>query len=89
MFQFASIVALLAALCADPKANVLLVTGQDLHKWKETTPVVVEILQKDPRLRVKVVQQPSFLADPSIHQYDAIVMHWMNWKVPAPGKGAR
>ena len=90
MFQLASIVALLAALPgAGPKANVLLVTGQDLHKWKETTPVVVEILEKDPRIHVKVVQQPSFLADPSIHQYDAIVMHWMNWKVPAPGLEAR
>jgi len=80
------------ALGADPsgtKPNVLLVTGQDLHNWRETTPVVVKILQQDSRLRVKVVHEPSFLADPSIHQYDAIVMHWMNWKVSSPGAPAR
>ena len=74
---------------AGPAPNILLVTGQDLHNWKKTAPVVVEILQKDPRLRVRVVEQPAFLADPSIHQYDAIVMHWMDWKVPAPGPEAR
>jgi len=93
-FASLTILALLtaAAPCADKpaaKPNVLLVTGQDLHNWKATTPLVVEILKKDSRLRVKVVEQPGFLADPSIHQYDAIVMHWMNWKVPAPGVEAR
>ena len=66
----------LQATAADaPKPNVLLVTGQDMHDWKSTAPVVVEILQKDPRLHVRVVEDPSFLADPSIHEYDAIVMH--------------
>jgi len=72
-----------------PKPNVLLVTGQEYHDWRATAPVVVEILQKDPRLRVRVVEEPSFLADASIHEYDAIVMHWMNHQVPSPGPEAR
>jgi len=78
-----------AAAPAGGKPNVLLVTGQELHDWKATAPVVVELLQKDPRLRVRVVENPSFLADPSIHQYDAIVLHFMNYQVPSPGKEAR
>jgi type 1 glutamine amidotransferase/HEAT repeat protein len=72
-----------------PKPNILLVTGQELHDWRATTPVLVHILEKDPRLRVRVVEDPSFLADPSIHNYDAIVMNWMNWKAPSPGPEAR
>ncbi len=69
--------------------NVLQITGQEYHDWKSTAPVVVEILQKDPRLRVRTVEDPSFLADPSIHRYDAIVFHWMNFEKPSPGPAAR
>jgi uncharacterized protein len=81
----------LAAGAPSPKPNILLVTGQDIdaHKWKATTPVVVAELQKDARLRVRVVEDPGFLADPSIHQYAAIVLHFMNSKVPSPGPAAR
>ncbi|MCY2993569.1 MAG: ThuA domain-containing protein, partial [Planctomycetota bacterium] len=71
------------------RPNVLLITGQELHDWKKTTPALVELLQQDPRLHVRVVEDPGFLADSSIHQYDAIVLHFMNWQVPAPGPEAR
>ncbi len=72
-----------------PKPNILLVTGQEYHDWKATAPALAAILRKDPRLRVKVVEDPRILADPSIHQYDAIVLNWMNWQAPSPGPEAR
>jgi len=71
--------------------RILIVTGIDYpgHKWKQTTPVLKEAIEKDPRLAVDVVEDPSFLASPRIHDYAAIVHHWMNWKTPAPGPAAR
>ena len=80
-----------SALPGDPKPNVLLVTGQDgpWHDWRKTAPVLAGLLEQDLRLHVRVVQDPAFLADPSIHQYDALVLHFVNWQVPSPGKAAR
>ena len=71
------------------QTRVLLVTGVDLHNWRETTPVLVAQLEKDKRLRVEVVEDPNFLVSPKIRDYPGMVMHWMNWEVPAPGEDAR
>jgi type 1 glutamine amidotransferase len=72
-----------------PGTPVLLVTGVEYHNWRETMPVLVEQLGKDKRLVVEVVEDPNFLASPKIHDYPVMVMHWMNWQVPAPGQEAR
>jgi len=71
--------------------RVFLVTGQDYpgHKWKETAPVLAELLRKDSRLRVTVTEDPKTLASPDLGQYDAIVLHFMNWEQPDPGPEAR
>jgi type 1 glutamine amidotransferase len=82
-----------AAPAAQPAAakpiQVLLVTGVDLHKWRETTPVLVAQLQKDPRIEVHVSEDPLALATESLAPYQVILLHFMNWKVPAPGAAAR
>jgi type 1 glutamine amidotransferase len=72
-------------------ARVLIVTGIDYpgHRWKETAPVLAEQLRQDQRLRVRVVEDPEFLAQPELNQFDVVVMHWMNWEKPAPGQSAR
>jgi len=71
--------------------RILIITGIDYpgHKWRQTTPVLKEAIEKDPRLAVDVVEDPNFLASPGLHDYAAIVHHWMNWKAPAPGPAAR
>ena len=74
---------------AGPKAQILVVTGVDLHAWKKTTPVLVEELKKDPRLEVQVIEDPHLLGSLPLDRYDALVLHFMNWKVPAPGPAAR
>ncbi|HIE52205.1 MAG TPA: ThuA domain-containing protein [Armatimonadetes bacterium] len=79
------------AAAANKTLQVLIVTGVDYpgHHWWQTTPVLVEQLQRDPRFEVRVVQDPHFLDSSAIHRYDVIVLHFMNWKVPAPGATAR
>ncbi|MBI4662274.1 MAG: ThuA domain-containing protein [Verrucomicrobia bacterium] len=76
---------------AKTKARVLLVTGVDYpgHLWKQTAPVLAEILRKDPRLGVTVIEDPHLLDSAAIRAYDAILLHFMNWEVPAPGEAAR
>lgn len=71
--------------------RVMIVTGQDYpgHKWPETTPVLKAGLAQDARLQVDVVEQPSFLATERLWDYDALVLHFMNWEQPDPGPQAR
>lgn len=71
--------------------KVLLVTGIDYpgHPWQQTAPRLKEILEKDPRLRVRIVEDPACLASPKLHAWDAVVVHFMDWEVPGPGPEAR
>jgi len=74
-----------------PKARILLVTGVDYpgHLWKQTAPALRELLEKDPRLTVRVVEDPHFLDSSALTNYQAILLHWKNWEVPGPGQTAR
>ena len=71
--------------------KVAIVTGIDYpgHKWKETAPALAEVLRKDPRLKVDVVETPAFLASEKLGGYDTVVLHFMNWETPDPGEQAR
>lgn len=71
------------------RIQVLIVTGVDLHNWRQTAPVLAEQLRKDPWIEVRVVEDPHFLDSAALERYDAIVLHFMNWQVPAPGEAAQ
>ncbi len=72
-------------------ANVLVVTGIDhpAHNWRQTAPVLAEVLGKDTRLKVRMVEDPHFLDSSALYRYDVVVLHFMDWEVPAPGPAAR
>ena len=72
------------------KIRVLIVTGNDYpgHLWKETTPAVRQILEQDPRMIVRVIEDPEFLASPALDQYDVVVLNYMNWESPDPSQAA-
>lgn len=77
---------------ADKQAKrVVIVTGQDYpgHKWRQTAPILKAAIGVDSRLRVDVVEQPSFLATERLWDYDVLVLHFMNWERPDPGPKAR
>lgn len=73
------------------KARVLVLTGNEYpgHHWKETAPLLAKFLADDPRLTTEVQTDPGFLASPRLHDYDAIVLNYMNWESPDPGDAAR
>ncbi|MHC4086460.1 MAG: ThuA domain-containing protein [Planctomycetota bacterium] len=72
-------------------ANVLIITGIDhpAHNWRQTAPVLAEMLGKDTRLKVRVAEDPHFLDSSALRRYDVVVLHFMNWQQPAPGPKAR
>ncbi len=62
----------------------LLITGNDhpAHKWKETTPAIRAILEKDSLAVITVSEDPGILKDVSIDDYDFIVLNYCNWEDP-------
>jgi type 1 glutamine amidotransferase len=71
--------------------RVLLVTGVDYagHHWKETAPVVRNLLEQDKRFEVRIVEDPEFLATPVVFDYDAIILHFKNYKPLVRAAAAR
>ena len=70
--------------------RVLIVTGYDhpAHKWRQTAPAVRQVLEKDKRFEVRIVEDPKFLGSAALADYDVILLHFMDWKRPGPGKKA-
>ena len=67
--------------------NVLLIAGNDAHKWhnwEKTTPRIKELLEQDARIRVAVTQQVEDLAKLDNSPYDVVVLNYCNWKDPTP-----
>ncbi|NMD36801.1 MAG: ThuA domain-containing protein [Planctomycetes bacterium] len=78
----------------DPPAagtKVLMVTGIDYpgHPWRETAPRLKELLEKDARLKVGIVEDPEALASPKLALWDTVILHFQDWEKPGPGPEAR
>ena len=71
------------------QVRVLVLTGNELHRWKETAPFLKKFLAADPRFAVELSEDLHLLASPKLRQYDVIVLNYMNWKSPDPGEEAR
>lgn len=71
--------------------QVLLLTGADhpAHVWRATTPVLAAALREDPRADVRVVEDAHFVDSTALARYHVVVLHYMNWRTPAPGAAAR
>lgn len=71
--------------------RVLIVTGNDYpgHKWKETTPVIREALERSGRFDVYVSEDPEIMATGIEQRYDALVLHYCNWESPMPSLECR
>ncbi len=73
------------------QAKILILTGNEYpgNKWRETAPLLSKFLAQDARLKTAVQDNPDFLASPELHEYDALVLNYMNWESPDPGESAR
>ncbi len=71
--------------------RVLIVTGQDYpgHVWRETAPVLRQLLEADPHFVVRLLEDPDALDSAALTNYHVALLHFQNWQVPGPGVAAR
>lgn len=71
---------------ANPGAakKVLIVTGVELHNWRETVPLLTSAIATDTRLEVSVIEDPRYLASPNLEKYDTFVLNYQNHQVASP-----
>lgn len=63
------------------RIRALIVTGVDYegHPWRETAPAVRKILEQDKRFEARIIEDPDFLASPSVNNYDVLLLHFKNY----------
>ena len=61
----------------DPeKLQILIITGQHVHNWRGTTPVMKQILEDTGMFEVRVTEEFRGAGPETIEQYDAIVVNY-------------
>src|SRR3954451_3173868 len=68
------------------RVRVLLLAGNDAHKWhnwEKTTPRIKAALELDPRISVRVSSDAEALAKENLAAYDVILLNsYCNWNDP-------
>jgi len=70
----------------DDRLRVLLLTGNDAHRWhrwEESTPAITAALERDPRIAVTVVTDARELGQRDLRSYDCLALNYCNWKDPS------
>ncbi|MCZ7638254.1 MAG: ThuA domain-containing protein [Verrucomicrobia bacterium] len=67
------------ALAAGPPLRVLLLSGQNNHDWRTTTPKLRAILTGSGRFTVDVTEHPEHTTAETLARYDVIVSDWNAW----------
>jgi type 1 glutamine amidotransferase len=78
--------AVLRGAPAGERLRVLLLSGNDAHRWhnwERTTPAIRAALEWDPRVSVDVISSPEEFARRPLSTYAAIALNYCNWKDPA------
>ena len=72
---------LLCALvsCRDDAVRILILTGQNNHNWRETTPLIQEILNRNGIFKTDVTEKPDTLNAQMLKSYDVIVSNWNSY----------
>src|SRR5213593_4013544 len=63
----------------DPsKIQVLIITGQNVHDWRGTTPVLKQILENTKKFEVRVVEEFRGAGPETLANYDLVVVNYYN-----------
>ena len=60
----------------DAPIRVLLLSGQNNHNWRETTPVLKRLCEDTGRFKVDICEQPEKLTAETLRPYSVIVSNW-------------
>ena len=65
-----------AAPAAPPKIQVLILTGQNGHNWKGTTPILQKILEDTGKFEVRVTEEVRGAGPETFAPYDLLVLNY-------------
>ena len=66
-----------------PKLQVLIITGQNGHDWKGTTPVLRQALEETGRFEVRVTEEFRGAGPETLAPYDLVVVNYYERNQPA------
>ena len=66
-------------IAAQPAKRALIYSGTNNHNWKQTTPVIKDILT-NAGISVDVTDKPGTVTAELLSKYDVIVSNWNNFK---------
>ena len=72
-----------------PKIQVLIITGQNGHDWRATTPVLRKILEDTKRFEVRVTEEFRGAGPETLAPYDLVVLNYYDGNKPALRWGTR
>jgi type 1 glutamine amidotransferase len=81
LFLLASFTLNAQQLPAPRKIQVLIITGQDKHPWRETTPYLREILTQTGKFEVRVTEEFRHGSVESLMPYDVAVLNYSDEKL--------
>jgi len=56
--------------------RILILSGENNHDWKSTTPKLEAILKGSGRFDVEITETPALLTDRSLEPYDVVLSNW-------------
>lgn len=81
--------ALASAQTGAPKIQALIITGQNGHDWKATTPVLRKLLEDTGKFDVRVTEEFRGAGPETLAPYDVVVLNYYELKKPALRWGER
>ncbi|HEY1497362.1 MAG TPA: ThuA domain-containing protein [Candidatus Solibacter sp.] len=72
-----------------PKIQVLIITGQNGHDWRATTPVLRKLLEDTKRFEVRVTEEFRGGGAETLAPYDLVVLNYYDGNKPAQRWGER
>jgi type 1 glutamine amidotransferase len=66
------------------KIQVLIVTGQDKHPWRESTPYLRGLLEQTGKFEVRVTEEFHGTSPETLAPYDALVLNYSDEKLTVP-----
>lgn len=68
---------------AEPPIRVLILSGQNNHDWKKTTPKLQSILADSGRFEVEVTEHPEQLEPAALANFQLLLSNWNAWGKPS------
>ena len=76
--------AALSAQTTPPKIQVLIITGQDKHPWRDSSPYLRDLLNQTGRFEVRVTEEFHGAGPETLAPYDVAVLDYSDEKLDVP-----